>query len=968
MSYNYSANHYNRYSDSDIRKKKPVETPPPDLRSSFNTNNTNYGNSAPSRPSNNYAGNYPHSNIPNHDRTSNYSTNRSYASYTQSPARTAVYYQHANDSCSVPTEKSKNQHKVYDVNRYQRQNDRLSDNNWRSTARPIKNQYIHPDDVNLTKRNNFFCPYLDPVDMEKEIQNGTSYEGVIRITKNRYDAYVTCDGLEADVYIGGLKSRNRSLDGDRVVVQLVDVDTVWDVREERRKERFQQHQQQHQQLQKQPLPEQKNENEIESISTADQDEYTDAEQSYKPAYCGEVVGITLRSPNTTFVGTVGSSRTPGQPNNGRFSRDNRAPRIAWFKPIDQRVPLIAIRDNDVPADLITNADVYKNCLYSATVLQWSIHDTSPAGKLKEKIGLLGDLSTERHAILADNSIATSDFTPVTLSGLPSTPWEIPESEIKQRRDLRQELIFTIDPSTAKDLDDAVHFKVLDDGFYEVGVHIADVGFFLKRGSALDQEALQRGTSTYLVDKTFSMLPSLLCEELCSLNPNVDRLAFSVIWKLDAYGKQLSTWFGKTVIRSRAKLSYDDAQCVIDGDEIPDDVKIYGTHSVSQVSASIFMLNKLATELRRKRFDYGALQLNSVKLKFELDSQGQPISVSTAESKEANQLIEEFMLLANISVAKKISATYPEEALLRRHEPPLQKRLDKFIKITEELGLNFCGSSAGSLQISFDKVKDKNVKEVLLVLAIRCMQRAKYFCTGDIDIAKYQHYALNENVYTHFTSPIRRYADVMVHRLLESALEGKKFCGYPQKSIKKVTFTCNSKKDGARKAQDDSTNLYLSKYLARCEMVKGAVFVKANVIAVTKDYYEVHVPKYGLEGKFRLKDLPIQQYGYKNGVLDIHWKPGVSVPMHNDESLTLETNDNVDDDEDEYESEPELDQLMSALSVTNDKDTVEFEEIPCLQLLAVFSKIDVRIQVNETRSPPIINLYPVNPFSGEIVIV
>ncbi|KAG2229742.1 hypothetical protein INT48_000034 [Thamnidium elegans] len=882
MSYNYSANHYNRYSDSDIRKKKPVETPPPDLRSSFNTNNTNYGNSAPSRPSNNYAGNYPHSNIPNHDRTSNYSTNRSYASYTQSPARTAVYYQHANDSCSVPTEKSKNQHKVYDVNRYQRQNDRLSDNNWRSTARPIKNQYIHPDDVNLTKRNNFFCPYLDPVDMEKEIQNGTSYEGVIRITKNRYDAYVTCDGLEADVYIGGLKSRNRSLDGDRVVVQLVDVDTVWD---------------------------------IESISTADQDEYTDAEQSYKPAYCGEVVGITLRSPNTTFVGTVGSSRTPGQPNNGRFSRDNRAPRIAWFKPIDQRVPLIAIRDNDVPADLITNADVYKNCLYSATVLQWSIHDTSPAGKLKEKIGLLGDLSTERHAILADNSIATSDFTPVTLSGLPSTPWEIPESEIKQRRDLRQELIFTIDPSTAKDLDDAVHFKVLDDGFYEVGVHIADVGFFLKRGSALDQEALQRGTSTYLVDKTFSMLPSLLCEELCSLNPNVDRLAFSVIWKLDAYGKQLSTWFGKTVIRSRAKLSYDDAQCVIDGDEIPDDVKIYGTHSVSQVSASIFMLNKLATELRRKRFDYGALQLNSVKLKFELDSQGQPISVSTAESKEANQLIEEFMLLANISVAKKISATYPEEALLRRHEPPLQKRLVK-------LGLNFCGSSAGSLQISFDKVKDKNVKEVLLVLAIRCMQRAKYFCTGDIDIAKYQHYALNENVYTHFTSPIRRYADVMVHRLLESALEGK---------------------NGARKAQDDSTNLYLSKYLARCEMVKGAVFVKANVIAVTKDYYEVHVPKYGLEGKFRLKDLPIQQYGYKNGVLDIHWKPGVS-------------------------SEPELDQLMSALSVTNDKDTVEFEEIPCLQLLAVFSKIDVRIQVNETRSPPIINLYPVNPFSGEIVIV
>ncbi|GAA5797806.1 hypothetical protein HPULCUR_003201 [Helicostylum pulchrum] len=184
------------------------------------------------------------------------------------------------------------------------------------------------------------------------------------------------------------------------------------------------------------------------------------------------------------------------------------------------------------------------------------------------------------------------------------------------------------------------------------------------------------------------------------------------------------------------------------------------------------------------------------------------------------------------------------------------------------------------------------------------------------------------------------------------------------------------KDGARKAQDGSNNLYLAKYLTRCEMIKGAVFVKANVIAVTKEYYEISVPKYGLEGKFHLKNLPIQQYEYRHGVLEIHWKPGVPVPMHNDESFTSGTNGNGDDDEEEEEEEeddkceivPELDQLMSALSVTKDKDAVEFEEIPCVQLLAVFSKIDVRIQVNETRSPPIINLYPVNPFSGEIVIV
>ncbi|KAI9252788.1 hypothetical protein EDC94DRAFT_651534 [Helicostylum pulchrum] len=489
--------------------------------------------------------------------------------------------------------------------------------------------------------------------MKREFQNGTSYEG--------------------------LKSRNRSLDRDRVVVQLVDKDTVWDTRGERRKGRYQHRQQHNQQQQQQQLPQQKNENDVESSSTVDLDEDAGAEQSYKPAYCGEVVGITLRSPNMTFVGTIGSSRAPGQPDNGRFSRNNQASRIAWFKPVDQRVPLIILRDDDVPADLIKNADAdaYKNYLNSATMLQWPIHDTSPTGKLEEKIGVLGDLNTERHALLAGNCIVTNDFTPVALAGLRSTHWEIPESEIKQRRDLRQEIIFTIDPYTARDLDDAVHFKVLDDGFYEVGMHIADVEYFLKRGSSIDQEALKRGTSTYLVDKNFSMLPPLLREELCSLNLD----------KLDAYGKQLSTWIGKTIIRSRAKLSYDDAQCVIDGDEIPGDVKIYGTHLASQVSASIFMLNKVATELRRKRYDNGALTLNSVILKFKLDSEGQPISVSTAELKEANQSIEEFVLLANISVAKRISSAYPEGTLLRRHEPPLQRRLIMIFKENRKSGID-----------------------------------------------------------------------------------------------------------------------------------------------------------------------------------------------------------------------------------------------------------------------------------------
>ncbi|GAA5795245.1 hypothetical protein HPULCUR_000600 [Helicostylum pulchrum] len=216
-------------------------------------------------PSNTSVENYPYSNTQNHGLARNYSTNRSYASYTQPPVQTAVYYQYRNENGAVPTEKLRNQPKVYDMNRYQQRS-------------------------------------------------------------------------------------------DRVVVQLVDIDTVWDTRGERRKGRYQHRQQHNQQQQQQQLPQQKNENDVESSSTVDLDEDAGAEQSYKPAYCGEVVGITLRSPNMTFVGTIGSSRAPGQPDNGRFSRNNQASRIAWFKPVDQRVPLIILRDDDVPADLIKNAD------------------------------------------------------------------------------------------------------------------------------------------------------------------------------------------------------------------------------------------------------------------------------------------------------------------------------------------------------------------------------------------------------------------------------------------------------------------------------------------------------------------------------------------------------------------------------------------------------------------------------------
>lgn len=269
-----------------------------------------------------------------------------------------------------------------------------------------------------------------------------------------------------------------------------------------------------------------------------------------------------------------------------------------------------------------------------------------------------------------------------------------------------------------------------------------------------------------------MLPSFLSEELCSLNPGVERLAFSVIWKLSPEAKILDTWFGRTVIKSCGKLSYSDAQSVIDGDELPEDVKLDGQER-ADVQVDIKMLYELSKQLRDDRFKNGALFMGSIKLSFELDPDGQPIGVSVYEQKESNRLIEEFMLLANISVAQKISAHFPEQAMLRRHAPPLERRLAEFLKHSEKLGYNFDGSNAGALNASFEAVESNEVKEVLKLLAVKSMQRAKYFCTGTLDIIKYLHYALNVPLYTHFTSPIRRYADIIVHRQLENVVFGGK---------------------------------------------------------------------------------------------------------------------------------------------------------------------------------------------------
>ncbi|KAJ8320151.1 hypothetical protein KUTeg_001738 [Tegillarca granosa] len=496
-----------------------------------------------------------------------------------------------------------------------------------------------------------------------------------------------------------------------------------------------------------------------------------------------------------------------------------------FSPMDSRIPRILIPINDCPKDMVKPRE-HDNTLFIARITDWLDNSLMAHGTLMRSLGEAGEIEPETERILIENDVDYSEFPQKSLDSLPvqNLPWVIPEIEFSYRRDFRDVCVFTIDPSTARDLDDAVSIEKLKDGTYEVGVHIADVSHFLKEGTFLDSIASRRATSVYLVQKVIPMLPRILCEQLCSLNPDEDKLTFSVVWKMSDTGEIYEEWFGKSVINSCVKLSYSDAQGFI---EEPD--KVWKTEelpsiarfSIEDIKKRVLMLNQIAVRLRKKRFDGGALRLDKVKVQFSLDPEtGLPNGYSTYEQKDSNRLIEEFMLLANMAVAHKINSTYPSLGLLRRHPAPQTRKVDELSALCESLGVPLNTSSSGSLQESLwtycgDNEFSAARMQVLVNLCLKSMQNAVYFCNGSIeDEELYRHYALNVPLYTHFTSPIRRYADVMVHRQLAAALGITKKSKRNIVHIQKQAEQCNDKKRNSKIVQELSTELFF------------AVFVKA----------------------------------------------------------------------------------------------------------------------------------------------
>lgn len=406
---------------------------------------------------------------------------------------------------------------------------------------------------------------------------------------------------------------------------------------------------------------------------------------------------------------------------------------------------------------------------------WEKNEDSPKGTVLKVLGKPGEHNTEIHAILAEYGLPY-EFPPEVEEYANNLDTSINEAEIAKRRDMRKTLTFTIDPKDAKDFDDALSFEILDNGLFEIGIHIADVSHYVQEGTILDDEAYERATSVYLVDRVVPMLPEVLSNNACSLRPNEEKYTFSAVFQMNDKAEIKSQWFGRTVTYSDARFAYEEAQAIIEtkGTHIPEDISITGKayDTPQEVADAVLKMDDLAKIMRRERMKDGAISFDKVEVKFNLDDQANPIGVFFKTSQDANKLIEEFMLLANKKVAEYIGKQSPKKTFVYRvHDEPDATKLATLQGVVSKFGykLNFKdrNSISASLNGMLKDVQGKAEQNLVDTLTIRTMSKAEY-TTHNIG-----HYGLAFDYYTHFTSPIRRYPDVMVHRLLQRYLVGDK---------------------------------------------------------------------------------------------------------------------------------------------------------------------------------------------------
>ncbi|KAK4164918.1 hypothetical protein QBC43DRAFT_44852 [Cladorrhinum sp. PSN259] len=770
------------------------------------------------------------------------------------------------------------------------------------------------------QRKTLFTPYLPQATLPALLGDGQLVSGILRVNKkNRSDAYVsTQDGLlDADIFICGSKDRNRALEGDLVAVELLDVDEVWSQKREKEEKKKRKDitdtrsgstagnsqgggngddtgngeggLRRRGSLRQRPTQKKNDDVEVEgqSLLLVEEEEINDEQ---KPLYAGHIVAVIERVAGQMFSGTLGLLRPSSQATkekqeaeraardgSGSRHNDNRSnekPKIVWFKPTDKRVPLIAIPTEQAPRDFVEKHHDYADQIFVACIKRWPITSLHPFGTLVEKLGKMGDLKVETDALLRDNNFSSDEFSDAVLRSVGLTDWSLAkedEAALAARRDFRTEKVFTLDLTGSTDLGNGVHVKTLPDGKVEIAIHVPDVTHFVKPNSLVDREAKKRGTAVHLMNRFCALLPPKLSSELCSFTPDEERLTVSVVFHVNPLTGAVAegdTWIGKGIAKSGGKLSLAQIDEALSADSA-------FSHPVVEAK-DVQILNLIAQKFREARLGAGGEPIAPLRLLQQLDDENIPVKHNVFDSTQATELVEELMHKANAYVAQRLAAALPEKALLRRQSPPNSRRLQTFVERMTALGYEIDPSSSGTLQTSLFRVDDVETRQGMETLLLKTMQRAKYYIAGKTAKHLWAHYALNLPLYTHFTSPTRRYADVLVHRQLEAVLTETEYSEDLENLVKTVE-ACNTKKDSAQNAQEQSVHIEACRNMdKKRQETNGDLISEGIVVCVYESAFDVLIPEWGFEKRVHCDQLPLKKAEFRKDkrVLELYWEKGV----------------------------------------------------------------------------------------------
>ena len=693
------------------------------------------------------------------------------------------------------------------------------------------------DENRAPRGSRVFDEYWPTTQLEAGYKGGTLHKGFFNANAyNFLEGAVRSEALSKPILLQGREAMNRAVDGDVVYVALLPQsewkgasDAVLEAESAQRNDDARD-----------------SDNEDEDVGLEAQPETSGGDT--QPT--GRVVGIARRNWRS-YVAHIDASSV------NERALATLGPQTLFASPVDRKIPRIKIRTRQAQALL--------GCKILVTMDEWKSTSRYPEGHFVRSLGAIESKEAEQESLLLEFDVPYRPFSKSILACLPSEGdhWTVPPKGEQDARslaiwrdrvDMRAENICSIDPPGCQDIDDALHAKRLPNGNIEAGVHIADVSFFVRPDTPMDAEAASRGTTVYLVDRRIDMLPHLLGTNLCSLRPFVERLAFSTVWELTPSAEVVNVRFFKSVIASKAAFTYEEAQ------NRKDDLSLNDA-----ITESIRLLNDMAIKLRRGRMEAGALNLASPEVRIHLDSaeSSAPIDVEQKEMRETNSLVEEFMLLANTSVARRIYEAYPTTGVLRRHAPPPADNFETLQDILKKRrGMDLDVSSSGALAASLDRcadTRDPAFNTLVRILATRCMLSAEYFCTGSVPRNSFGHYGLAMDMYTHFTSPIRRYADVLAHRQLAAAIQYEPLPSnlYSKHYVDQVLDNVNKRHRLAQMAGRASVEFFVGLAISAKNAEQGADATKvgqerllradAYVVRTFRNGLAVFVNKYGLEG-------------------------------------------------------------------------------------------------------------------------